>query len=133
MDDLPVKALSIQQPWAWLIVNGYKDIENRNWITKFRGFVAIHAGLKIDFDAANDIQCCVHPVTGHDISIDTFILDGKGTGGIVGAAEIVDCVESYESDWFVGRYGFVLRNARPVPFIPVRGALGLFDWRQNLK
>ena len=25
------KALSIRQPWAWLIVNGIKDVENRSW------------------------------------------------------------------------------------------------------
>ena len=46
--DIPVKALSIQQPWAWLIVNGHKDIENRDWRTNFRGPVAIHAGKKIE-------------------------------------------------------------------------------------
>ncbi|WP_245839042.1 ASCH domain-containing protein [Yersinia kristensenii] len=38
-----MKALSIRQPWAWLIVNGYKDIENRTWNTKCRGPVLIHA------------------------------------------------------------------------------------------
>ncbi|AWI90326.1 hypothetical protein C0214_19955 [Methylobacterium sp. DM1] len=32
-----VKALSIMQPWAWLIVNGHKDIENRDWRGHFRG------------------------------------------------------------------------------------------------
>ena len=26
-----MKALSIKQPWAWLICAGYKDVENRNW------------------------------------------------------------------------------------------------------
>ncbi len=26
-----MKALSIKQPWAWLICAGYKDIENRSW------------------------------------------------------------------------------------------------------
>lgn len=28
-------ALSIRQPWAWLVVQGYKDIENRDWPTNF--------------------------------------------------------------------------------------------------
>jgi hypothetical protein len=37
-----MKALSIKQPWAWLIVNGHKDIENRDWRSdnpglKYRG------------------------------------------------------------------------------------------------
>lgn len=38
-----MKALSIRQPWAWLIVNGHKDIENRSWPTRFRGKFLVHA------------------------------------------------------------------------------------------
>ena len=44
-DLLKLPILSIRQPWAWLIVNGYKDIENRTWSTRFRGKVLIH-GMK---------------------------------------------------------------------------------------
>jgi hypothetical protein len=29
---------------------------------------------------------------------------------------------------FFGAFGFVLRNARPVDFVPVKGALGFFQW-----
>jgi hypothetical protein len=47
-------------------------------------------------------------------------------GGIVGRAEIVDCVTEMDSRWFFGRYGFVLRNAEALPFQPCRGALGFF-------
>ena len=43
-----MKALSIRQPWAWLIVNGYKDIENRTWPTRFRGRVCVHAPKLLD-------------------------------------------------------------------------------------
>jgi len=32
-----MKALSIRQPYAWLIIHGYKDIENRTWGTRVRG------------------------------------------------------------------------------------------------
>ena len=38
-----MKALSIRQPWAWLIIKGHKDIENRSWPTAFRGRVLVHA------------------------------------------------------------------------------------------
>jgi hypothetical protein len=44
MNKTPTVALSIRQPWAWLIVNGFKDLENRSWSTAFRGPVWIHAG-----------------------------------------------------------------------------------------
>lgn len=43
-------ALSIQQPWAWLLVNGFKPVENRSWPTKVRGRIAIHAGKKFDYE-----------------------------------------------------------------------------------
>jgi hypothetical protein len=39
-----LKAISIRQPWAWLIVNGYMDVENRIWAANVRGRVLIHAG-----------------------------------------------------------------------------------------
>lgn len=149
--DLPDFALSIQQPWAWLIVNGHKDIENRSWRTSRRGPVAIHAGKK------EDIDCLValthnggpyHPVNGRDFPIDTGqrLVGSDGVfdlfsppawhdqkGGIVGVAEIVDCIDRSSSEWFVGEYGFVLRDAQPVPFIPCRGTLGFFDWRTDMQ
>lgn len=130
--DVPQFALSIMQPWAWLIVNRHKAIENRDWPTRFRGPVAIHAGKKIDQFAARDVQSCIHPVTGDAADWDTWIEDGKGLGGIVGIADIVDCISASSNPWFVGRYGFVLANQRTIPFIPVRGALGFFEWRKNI-
>jgi hypothetical protein len=38
-----MKVLVVQQPWAWLIVNKHKDIENRTWKTKHRGPLLIQA------------------------------------------------------------------------------------------
>ena len=43
-----MKALSILQPWAWLIVHGPKDVENRTWSTPFRGEFLVHAGKGFD-------------------------------------------------------------------------------------
>lgn len=128
---LPEKALSIMQPWAWLIVNGHKAIENRDWHTNFRGPVCIHAGKKIDASCAYDLAVEDHPVTGEALTLN--LPDRYELGGIVGVAEIVGCVDNSDDPWFVGRFGFLIRNARPIDFIPVRGALGFFDWRKNLK
>jgi len=125
VSDLPTKALSIMQPWAALIVHGLKDIENRSWSTRFRGPVLIHAGKKFDDLAQDDVDADIHPVTG-DPSFE--VPDGVTfpTGGIVGVAEIVDCVAASASPWFVGEFGFVIRNARPLPFRACRGQLGFF-------
>ncbi len=125
-----MKALSIRQPWAALIVNGHKDIENRDWRTHFRGLVLIHAGLKTDAAALADVREGIHPVSG---DIAPFDFDWNVlTGGIVGEAEIVDCVSDSSSPWFVGRYGFVLRNARLLPFMACKGALGLFEVQDEI-
>lgn len=45
-----MKALSIKQPWAWLVSEGYKGVENRTWKTNYRGVFLIHAGKEIDFN-----------------------------------------------------------------------------------
>ena len=113
-----MKALSIQQPWAWLIVNGYKDIENRDWPTKGRGRVYIHAGKKIDKDAISWIK---------QEFPDIPLPESFDAGGIVGQARIVDCVTASDSRWFFGRFGFVIRDAQPLPFRPYKGQLGFFE------
>ncbi|WP_157251095.1 ASCH domain-containing protein [Nonomuraea typhae] len=43
-----MKALSIKQPWAFLIASGHKDIENRSKGTSHRGVIAIHASLTLN-------------------------------------------------------------------------------------
>lgn len=113
-----MKALSIQQPWGWLIVNGYKDIENRKWETRFRGEFLVHVGKKFDHKGYHWLKAN----TGIKIpGIDEFPM-----GGIIGSAELVDCVTSHKSKWFFGPYGFVLKNARPLKFVRMNGRLGFF-------
>lgn len=46
-----MKAITIRQPWASLIAFGDKLYETRNWATKYRGPIAIHAGKELDKDA----------------------------------------------------------------------------------
>ena len=125
---LPSVALTIKQPWASLIIHGGKDIENRSWPTRFRGSVLIHASKKRDDDELLSFKALKQQRG--------FKADWKGKpllwgdvpcGGIIGVVDIVDCVTHSKSNWFVGDYGFVLANPRPLPFHPCRGALGF--WR----
>lgn len=41
-----MKALTVQQPWAWAIVKGGKNVENRTQLWRYRGPLAIHAGAR---------------------------------------------------------------------------------------
>lgn len=116
-----MKALSILQPYAWLIVNGHKDVENRTWPTGFRGRVLIHAGLKYPKrEYADDL-------VSHTRYYGSYPAREEMIGGIVGVATVVDCVKTSESRWFNGPYGFVLKDAKPLPFVPCKGQLGFFD------
>lgn len=121
-----MKVLSIRQPWAWLIVNGHKDVENRTWSTKYRGEVLIHAGKGMTEEEYLDVETFLI-FEKPEINLELPPPVDLQRGGIVGVAELVDCVTESESRWFFGPYGFVMRNARPLPFSPMRGALGFFN------
>jgi len=122
-----VKALSIRQPWAWMILHAGKDIENREWPTRFRGRVLIHASKGMTHSEWEDAWDFAHPI-GCGRPWDTGLtFDNIERGGIVGSVEIVDCVTRSDSPWFMGTYGFVLRDPVVLPFQPYRGALGFFD------
>lgn len=119
-----MKALSIRQPWAWLIIHGGKDIENRTWTTSYRGPLLIHAAkgmTQAEYrDAvlfALDRGVCVPDW--HELK----------RGGIIGAVDLAHTVAFSSSPWFAGNghFGFVLRNPKPLPFHPCKGALGFFE------
>lgn len=125
-----MKALAIKQPWAEAIVRGWKDVENRSWRTDYRGPVLIHASKAFDVDEAYAYLDVVERtgIGREDREPPLTMGDARSRcGGIIGVAEIVDCVSSSESPWFVGEFGFVLANARAIDLIPCRGMLGFFD------
>lgn len=122
-----MRALSIRQPWAWLIVNGHKDIENRSWPTKVRGTIAIHASKGMTHKEYVD---CYYLAARQGIKLPS--LPDLQRGGIVGTADIVDCVSESDSPWYFGEYGFTLTNAKPLPFVPLLGKLGFFEVPEEL-
>jgi hypothetical protein len=111
-------ALSVRQPWAWLIVNGLKDIENRSRQTRHRGPLLIHASKSFD-DYTENIELVKRE---YGISVPLEV----DRGGIVGVVDVIDCVENHKSKWFNGPFGWVLANPRRLKFRPCNGALGLF-------
>lgn len=122
-----MKALSIRQPWAYMILHCGKDIENRTWSTNVRGRVLIHAPKGMTQFEFDDAWHFANGTSGPLPPIVTANALCPDRGGIVGSVEIVDCVRRSRSPWFGGPCGFVLRNPVPLPFHPCRGALGFFD------
>ena len=45
-----MRILTVRQPWAWAIIHGEKNVENRsrNLAGSYRGLIAIHAALSAD-------------------------------------------------------------------------------------
>ncbi len=73
-----MKVLSIRQPWASLIINGYKEYEFRSWRTKFRGQILIHASKNIENKYVDKFK--------------EYNLEYP-TGCILGKCTITDCIE----------------------------------------
>jgi hypothetical protein len=141
-----MKALSIRQPWAWLIVRPdladaaraaaiaageLKDIENRSWPTYFRGRVLVHASKGMTRAEYEDTQdyLAFHPLEAAR-AIELPPSEHLDRGGIVGAVTIDVCTKPVNrtSPWHIeGAYGFHLVDAKPTPFVPCRGALNFFD------
>ncbi len=115
-----MRVLTVRQPYAWLIVNGYKNIENRVWRTHHRGSLLIQASARL----ARNIPAIRAICESRGISLPRDF----ERRGIVGRANVTDCVTDHSSPWFEGPYGFVLQDATPLPFVPLVGRLGMFDF-----
>lgn len=127
-----MKALSIRQPWAWLIVNGYKDVENRTWDRPQEFHVPqriyVHTGATlVDKYAVADVLRILNFKQSGEFML---ALGEMVYGAIVGEVTVNAWTDGWAagSPWFEGPYGLILFDpiayAKPIPF---KGRLGLFD------
>lgn len=135
-----MRTLSIRQPWAWLIVRPditdpaersaalrdgrIKPVENRDWAAEFRGDFLLHASQGLVQRDYRETQAQLLDLLG--VRVPDFTDPQIQRGGIVGRTTLVDVVTDHPSPYFVGPYGLVLANTRPLPFVPLKGALGFF-------
>lgn len=130
-----MRILTVRQPWAWAIIHGGKDIENRvrNVAGGYRGPVAIHAGLALDESAFG--SATLHNAwlsAGGDKAPGGWGISKRGR--IIGVVDLVE-VHSLHPDsraplcspWAeAGARHLELANPRALAEpIPYRGALGL--------
>lgn len=130
-----MKALSLRQPWTWLVATGIKDVENRTWKTNFRGRILIHAGKSFDTKVQGVNEKWIRMLLTPDELVKYENADFV-RGVIIGEVTITDCRfrhgdmnDNLFSRWAViGLYGFVL--ADPILYeYPVicSGRLGFFE------
>ena len=132
-------ALSVQQPWPWLIFYGKKDIENRTWApprSVVGQRIAIHASKK---PQALEPLAVMEEIFGMDVGTwwepQIPPLRELPLGALVGTVELLEITQTGQSGvrggsksaWFAGPYGWVLRNPRALEEpIPMSGRLGLW-------
>ncbi|MDQ3940165.1 MAG: ASCH domain-containing protein [Actinomycetota bacterium] len=99
-----LKAITVRQPWAWAIVMGYKDVENRSRRTERRGSLLIHAGLQMDPDGFQFLW---------ELGLHRKLPDELARGALIGEVQLSDCRYGYESDWSIpGRWQWIFTNPR---------------------
>lgn len=128
-----MKVITIKQPWATLIVEGYKRFEFRSWKTNYRGDILIHAGKGIDKEAMERLK--------------KYLPDEIPLGKIIGKATLTDCIpmskdfadmlakennDIYTTHSFSRNYGFKLENVEKLDNpIEIRGQLGLWNYNDG--
>jgi hypothetical protein len=139
--------LTVQQPWAWAIVHGGKDVENRTQAWGYRGPLAIHAGARVS-DRGMRSELMHEAWENHGVGDP---LEAVKLGSVIGVVDLVDvhtattCMDVIDGEWatcspwaelqYVEHGGktrrdivhLVLENPRPlVTPIPAKGRLGLW-------
>ena len=125
-----MKALTIKQPWAALIVNGYKKYEFRSWKTNYRGKILIHAGMSLEKDMVPRFK---------NYNLEYVM------GAIIGEATLEDCIlvdeefnkelreidpvvygRSNHTETYAWKLTNIVKYEKP---IEIKGKLGLWNYK----
>ena len=156
---MQVKVLSVKNPYAYLIIQGGKDVENRTLTTDYRGRLYIHVSgdnlpflidepdltegytLKLEYflDKLADYysKCDIEKGDTAE-SFMNAVIDKPNiwllkSQSIIGYVDLVDIVKDSSSPWSIdGQYHWILKNPTLLknPIRQVKGRLGL--WNYNL-
>lgn len=140
------RVLSVRQPWAFLLVSGIKNVENRTWRTDYTGPLLIHAGKSWDHkgyaiiqklfpDAAEVIEKHFRPIYGWGCKSCPVGAHADEFGAIVGQVELTGCWppnKPIPSIWAEpDLFHWIIPDAKVFDEpIPARGYQGL--WRYKL-
>lgn len=130
-----MKALSIKQPWAGLIIEGIKTVENRSWYTMYRGPLVIcatqapnkKAMLAMQKELGKLPEIC--QINGAILGIVTLAgLAHLAEDGVVETDHPNLNVDIINDWWDDSQVAFILESPRKLATpIPIKGRLGLFN------
>ncbi|WP_138481669.1 ASCH domain-containing protein [Dyadobacter bucti] len=137
-----MKAISIQQPYAGLLILGIKKFETRSWNTKYRGEIAIHASARITPDGLFWLNWLTKEFPDKFFPGSEYHTICSQQGMVIGSVNITDTfstnepmqIESLErmlGDFSENRYYWKCENpfVFPAP-IPAKGALSFWNWER---
>lgn len=127
-----MKVLTIREPWASLIVNGYKEYEFRSWKTNYRGKILIHTGLRLEkevidrFDEYN-LNYVLGAIIGEAILTDCILVNEEFSKSL---RKINNKVYAYSNH--KETYAWKLENIKIYDCpIYVKGKLGLWNYERG--
>ena len=126
-----MKVLTIKEPWASLIIEGYKKYEFRSWKTNYRGKILIHAGMTIEKDMLKrfkDYKFTCNPgyIIGEATLVDCILVDEKFNEELKKIDPVV-----YGRNNHVNMYAWKLENViKYNHLVPVKGKLGLWNYEK---
>ena len=124
-----MKALTIKEPWASLIIEEYKKYEFRSWKTKYRGKILIHAGCSVEKDMMkrfSDYNINVNPgyIIGHATIVDCILVDEEFNKKLRNIDPVV-YGRSNHTETYAWKLENVVKYDNP---IPCKGKLGLWNY-----
>lgn len=123
-----MKALTIWNPWAHFIATGQKSVENRDWRPPkdlVGGYLAIHAGKRYDKSGAESIRTEMGLlVPAHAELPQAAIVAVAVIDRVVDSA---DDSPGWDDPWFVGAFGWCLRDVVRIDPVPCKGAQKLWE------
>ena len=124
-----MKALTIKEPWASLIIEEYKKYEFRSWKTKYRGKILIHAGCSVEKDMMkrfSDYNINVNPgyIIGHATIVDCILVDEEFNKKLRNIDPVV-YGRSNHTETYAWKLENVVKYEKP---IPCKGKLGLWNY-----
>jgi hypothetical protein len=111
------KSLSVKNPFAYYIQQGFKKIEIRSRPTKFRGTLTICSSARpvIEKMVSGAVQCQVE------------LYDCVKVSDLTPGQWDLTLLPTGEKEQYADHYGWMLRGVKPMVEIPVSGQLGIWD------
>jgi hypothetical protein len=123
-----MKVLTIKQPWATLIREGYKEYEFRSWKTKYRGPLLIHAGKGIDKKAIEYFKDLNLAYPTSKIIAEVILEDCILVDDVMNNKLLKEDKKAYSMSDHKGYYAWKLSNVKKIDNNEyVKGKLSLWD------